>query len=99
MFGKKRRQTVIIAIVTIIFLLSLKVVLNPSRIIISGISNLICPEAISYFETDDHIIALTIDDSPDDNHSFSNTTLGILDILANYDVKATFFIITNKAKK
>lgn len=79
--------------------LGLKILLNPSPIVIVGLSNFICPEARYFFETDQPLIALTIDDSPDNNHLFPNTTLSILDALAQYQAKATFFIITNKAQE
>lgn len=46
------------------------------------------PGAIYYVDTDQKAIALTIDDSPD-----PTSTAEILDILSDYDVKATFFVI------
>ncbi len=42
-------------------------------------------------DTDQRLIALTIDDGPD-----ASTTPAILDLLAEYDTKATFFVITER---
>ena len=90
-----RKQIIVITILTI--LLVLKILFKPSPIIFDGLSPVICPEAKYFFKTDKPLIALTIDDIPDDNHFFPHTTLGILDVLASYQIKATFFVITNKA--
>ena len=94
----KKKQVVIIVVV-VVLLLGLKIFLKPPTIIVSGISPLICSGANYFFTTDKPLIALTIDDTPDDNHIFPHTTLGILDVLANYNAKATFFVITEKAQK
>lgn len=55
-----------------------------------SIPNYFLPEVIYFKETDQPIIALTIDDSPD-----PKTTPKILEILNKYQVRATFFVITN----
>ncbi|MGL5074477.1 MAG: polysaccharide deacetylase family protein, partial [Waterburya sp.] len=81
-----------------LLLISAQILLNPSPRLISGLSTYICPEARYFFSTDQPLIALTIDDSPDDNDLAPNTTVEILKVLARYQVKATFFIITNKAQ-
>ena len=99
MFGKKIKIKIITVTSTVILLLGSKTFFHPPRIVIDGVTNSLCPGSISYFDTKDPLIALTIDDSPDDNHSFPHTTLGILDVLATYNVRATFFVITNKAKQ
>lgn len=44
--------------------------------------------------TEDKIIALTFDDGPHPKY-----TAAILDLLAKYDAKATFFIIGKKMQK
>ncbi len=92
-----KKKQIIIVIISIVFLLGLNILLKPSPVIIRGLSPLVCPDAKYFFETDKPLIALTIDDIPDDNNLFPHTTLGILDVLATYEAKATFFVITNKA--
>lgn len=44
--------------------------------------------------TDEKLIALTFDDGPD-----ATTTLQILDLLAKYDAKATFFVVGRRAER
>ena len=46
------------------------------------------PEVLFYVETDEKVLALTIDDAPD-----SSLTPRILDVLDEHQVKATFFIL------
>ncbi len=46
------------------------------------------PGVLFYAETDRQVLALTIDDAPD-----SNLTPLILDVLAEHDVRATFFVL------
>ena len=47
------------------------------------------PEVIYYVETEEPVVALTIDDGPD-----PVATAGILDLLGQYSARATFFLIT-----
>ena len=47
------------------------------------------PEVIYYVETEEPVVALTIDDGPD-----PVATAGILDLLGRYGARATFFLIT-----
>ena len=49
------------------------------------------PEVLYFADTDDSVLALTIDDSPD-----SATTSLLLEVLRTYDVHATFFVITDQ---
>lgn len=51
-------------------------------------------EVVWDINTKDKIIALTFDDGPDPKY-----TAAILDVLAKYDAKATFFIIGKNAEK
>nr|WP_264989563.1 polysaccharide deacetylase family protein [Lysinibacillus sp. KH24] len=51
-------------------------------------------EVVWDINTDDKIIALTFDDGPHPQY-----TAAILDVLAKYDIKATFFIIGKNAEK
>ena len=92
------KKKITIIVISIFLLLGLKILLKPSPIVIRAVSPLVCPQAKYFFQTDKPLIALTIDDITDDNHLFPHTTIGILDVLANYKAKATFFVITNKAK-
>lgn len=48
------------------------------------------PEVVYFVETEEPVVALTIDDGPD-----SVTTPKILDVLRQHDAHATFFLITN----
>jgi peptidoglycan-N-acetylglucosamine deacetylase len=78
----------------LIVLLILAICLNflfPQRWLIKLLSPDICPHAVYFKTTEEPIIALTIDDSPD-----ANTTKDILAVLAEYQVVATFFPIANK---
>lgn len=93
---KKKQITIIV--ISIVFVIGLKILLKPPPIIIRGVSSFICSEAKYFFKTDKPLVALAIEDIPDDNHIFPHTTLGILDVLATYEAKATFFVITNKAE-
>ena len=49
------------------------------------------PEVLYAVETEQKLIALTIDDGPD-----PHTTGAILDILAQHDAKATFFVLIDR---
>lgn len=49
------------------------------------------PEVLYFADTRDSVLALTIDDSPD-----SATTPQLLEVLREYDVHATFFVITDQ---
>ncbi len=49
------------------------------------------PEVTYYINTNQRVIALTIDDGPD-----AQTTPRILDLLAAHDAKATFFVISSR---
>ena len=64
--------------------------LFPPRWLINILDYNICPGAVYFRDIKQPLIALTIDDSPDDY-----TTNKILDILQKYDVSATFFPISN----
>ena len=48
------------------------------------------PEVVYFVETEESVVALTIDDGPD-----PVTTPKILDVLMQHDARATFFLITN----
>jgi hypothetical protein len=58
-----------------LLLIFVKILLNPSPRLISVLSTYICPEARYFFSTDQPLIALTIDDSPDNNDLAPNTTI------------------------
>lgn len=65
--------------------------LFPSPWLIKLLSPFICPDAVYFVTTERPVIALTIDDSPD-----VNTTQQILDLLAQYQIVATFFPISDR---
>ena len=94
---KKTITTVFIGL--IISLTGLKILSKPSIIMIDGLSAVLCSQGKFSFPIEEKLIALTIDDIPDNNHVLPHTTLGILDVLAIYKAKATFFVITNKAQE
>lgn len=71
-------------------LFTIFILLFPQHWFIKLISPMICPNAVFFVTTNEPIIALTIDDSPD-----LDTTEQILDILAQYKVVATFFPISD----
>ena len=57
----------------------------------------ICPGAVFYVETTAPLVALTIDDGPDGRPDVQpRTTTQILQVLAQYDAQATFFLIGNR---
>jgi peptidoglycan/xylan/chitin deacetylase (PgdA/CDA1 family) len=49
------------------------------------------PEVIYFVETEEPVVALTIDDGPD-----PSTTPRILDLLGEHDARATFFLISGR---
>ncbi|NJM76446.1 MAG: polysaccharide deacetylase family protein [Acaryochloridaceae cyanobacterium RU_4_10] len=58
------------------------------------ISPWLCPGAVFFVETDSPMVALTIDDGPDDTETHRPTTTHqILQVLSKYDAHATFFLI------
>lgn len=58
------------------------------------ISPWLCPGAVFFVDTETPIVALTIDDGPDDiDANRPKTTRQILDVLSKYDAHATFFLI------
>jgi peptidoglycan/xylan/chitin deacetylase (PgdA/CDA1 family) len=56
-----------------------------------GAIALIIPGVVYFAPTEQPLIALTIDDAPD-----NKTTALILDVLNQYEVKATFFVISSR---
>ena len=96
---RNKKTIIIILIGLIISLLGLRLLSKPSMTMINGLSAVLCSQGNFFFNTEEKLVALTIDDVPDNNHIFPHTTLGILDVLANYQAKATFFVITNKARE
>lgn len=49
------------------------------------------PQVVYFVESDEPVVALTLDDGPD-----GTTTPKILDVLARYNAHATFFLITGR---
>lgn len=85
---RKRIKQSLIFIITI-FLIFVFLVIAQPRWLLNSIAKY-KPGAVFFFETDQPLIALTIDDSPD-----TVATKKILDILKKHQVQATFFIMTN----
>jgi peptidoglycan-N-acetylglucosamine deacetylase len=57
----------------------------------------LCPGAVFFVETDAPMVALTIDDGPDDLDTHRpRTTQQILQVLSKYDAHATFFLIGSR---
>lgn len=65
------------------------VVFQPDRIVTAIAKR--SPEVIYFIETDEPVVALTIDDGPD-----PTTSPKILDVLGQYDAHATFFLISSR---
>lgn len=54
-------------------------------------ADVVTADCLFFVETDEPVIALTIDDGPD-----PETTPAILDVLAEHDARATFFLISGR---
>ena len=89
-----RHGSKIISGLFLLFLLIIFSLLFPQHWLIEFLSPVICPGAIYFQQTKQPLIALTIDDSPD-----TKTTRQILNVLAQHDVVATFFPVSNELAK
>ena len=96
---RKKQNKIIVLLGSIGVLLGLQILLKSSTIMTSDLSAVICSPGKNSFNVGNKLIALTVDDIPDNNHILPHTTLEILDVLANYEAKATFFVITDKAQE
>lgn len=79
-----------------LILVIIAVVINllfPQPVLIKLLSPLICSGAVYCQDSNEPVIALTIDDSPD-----PQTTSQILAVLAKYSVNATFFPISDRVQ-
>jgi len=93
-FTRYRLQIAGLAVST--FIAALILWMQP-RWAIDHLASLICPEAIFYGLTKQPIVALTIDDGPDDQRTGADNTTGkVLEVLAQHEAKATFFIISSR---
>ena len=81
----------LLLIVLILLGLGLVTILFFQPRFILSLTNFFVPGVIYFQETQKPLIALTIDDGPD-----PLTTAKILDILENYEARATFFLISNR---
>ena len=88
------KRTIFLALITFVFLFIIFNLLFPQRWLIKLLSSRICPGAVYFQTTEKPLIALTIDDSPD-----NKTTDRILDTLAKYRVVATFFPLSEEVIK
>lgn len=85
----------ILAVGALSLLTSLGVVTFSIYLQLRPLMNLVkymCPKVFWYHETPERVLALTIDDAP------SEHTHAILDLLDEFECKATFFIIESQAK-
>ncbi len=81
---------IVLSSLALLTALGVLALLFPPRWLITILSSRICPDAVYFSDTEKPLIALTIDDSPDDN-----TTNKILDILQKYQIPVTFFPISS----
>ena len=93
----KKRIIITFLVICLVFVLGFKALFKSITLIPIRFFSVNCSQAIYFFDTEKKLIALTINNVPDNNHIFPNTTLGILDVLARYEAKATFFVNIDKA--
>jgi peptidoglycan-N-acetylglucosamine deacetylase len=93
--GKLRRRPLALFAVLLVLLTVVWFLLHPPMGLLSAAVGRACPGAVYGVETQQKLVALTIDDAPNFQ---PETTRPILDLLAQYQVQATFFIITDKIK-
>jgi peptidoglycan/xylan/chitin deacetylase (PgdA/CDA1 family) len=78
------------AVLLVILLLAVGIVVLQPRWIIRTLANL-SPGVLYFVETEEPVVALTIDDGPD-----PGVTPGILDLLRQHAAHATFFLISGR---
>ncbi len=61
--------------------------------VVRSIGPVLLPEATFSFDCDEKLVALTIDDGPDPSSTFE-----ILEVLEQYEARATFFLIGNRVQ-
>lgn len=86
-----RQLNVFLFSIFFILIFTVLSLLFPPPWLIKLLSPFICPNAVYFVATDRPVIALTIDDSPD-----ANTTQQILDVLAQHQIVATFFPVSDR---
>jgi|GEM_PF-372444 len=100
----KRRRLLIIACAALILSIAVPIVaalIVPLSFALS-LSPAICPGAIYAVDTPEPVVALTIDDGPDDRPDSAiapgnqNTTVQILNVLSAHQAQATFFLLSHK---
>ncbi len=77
------------AVLILAFIMGGIVVFQPDRIVTAIAKR--SPQVIYFVDTEEPVVALTIDDGPD-----PATSPKILDVLDRYDAHATFFLITSR---
>ncbi|WP_299415354.1 polysaccharide deacetylase family protein [Acaryochloris sp. IP29b_bin.148] len=89
------RMMVLLAIAALV--IALAILWKQPHWVIDRLSAVICPGAVYYVPMEQPVVALTIDDGPDDQQiGAANTTQKILDVLAQHQTKATFFLISSR---
>jgi len=93
-----RRYRLLVGVLAVGWLMiGVAIVWMQPRWLLRTLAPTICPKALYYVETDQPLVALTIDDGPDDQRTGkTNTTQKILDVLAQHEAKATFFLISSR---
>jgi hypothetical protein len=87
--SSRKRLKIGWAVFALMLITNVLAVLQPDRIVAALAKR--SPEVVYFAETEESIVALTIDDGPD-----PITTPKILDVLMQHDARATFFLITNR---
>lgn len=92
-----RYRLQIAALTTGLFVAVLLILWMQPRWALDRLTSFICPGSRFYLPTDQPLVALTIDDGPDDQGvGDANTTQNILQTLAQHNAKATFFLISSR---
>ena len=85
----RRKRKIGATVFALVFVMSVSVFLYPDWVVTLLAKR--SPQVVYFVETDEPVVALTLDDGPD-----GVTTPKILDVLARYDAHATFFLITSR---
>ena len=83
--------------ISLVLSISIGVLILQPLWVLTTMSPLICPHAGYAVDTPEAVVALTLDDGPDITTSINNSaTTQMLDLLAQHQAHATFFLISNK---
>jgi peptidoglycan-N-acetylglucosamine deacetylase len=96
-FQRQKRMSIVIIFMFLLAGSLMSLLWVQPRWLWMWLSPWLCPGAVFFVETEAPMVALTIDDGPDDidaNHP--RTTQQILQVLSKYDAHATFFLIGSR---